>query len=1359
MKTTQTTYPIFEANQVLSSEHLNNEFDYLDEQARLTRANLIGIGIVCGLEVTFETNTIRLTKGCGVTSEGYLIVQSEDVTFGKYQPYILPNGDQYAPFLVKNASGKEEQVALWELLKDGATGTALNLPDKFLDDKVALLFLELNNKPLKNCEAGDCDDKGREIIATVRPLLIQIANLDKIVAIATKSAPDLSPKAITDTIAARLNLPDLRLPRYDVPNTSPITSADVLAGFQNAIKQATLVANMQKALSAAYAAFKLINLNVTTDPFANFTANFGFLDTALTSPEQVQFLQYYYDFLDDLIQAYDEFRWKGIDLLCLCCPPEDLFPRHLILGQVALGVNKANDRQGFLASPAVSRCGPQVAELQQLFARMVEMIQSFTNPPQLRAIKASANEDPQIRITPSVLGRVALSDKAIPYYYSQKGMPPLYALWNAERTRRNRANQNLGYRADEYKPTAPSFVTDPLRYDLEPYNFLRIEGHLGKDYQAVLRTLLALKLKYRLPIEFVALRTGAFDETQPIDLAKEAAHFQDLEAIYDTLREELTCFLCDEVQYFYNITVDSNIVIKTPKETKITPKLPLLIRCAENFQVQPETWGQLLEQILSNSNTKPSEFARMFIAWDENIGRVFWGNDPEAIKKWVVLAFIFSISLLSDTLIERFSEFDFEVFKKQHKTLQALAEIIENYREKNLSSNLTPPQLLNWEEIDDRLEAIIYQCRFESLHALYKEYQQRLKEIKHKLFLKNFLQKHPGIQHKAGVPIGGTFVLAYHGKSVTMPRQKESMDDILINGVVVADFYLPYLISSDYTPIQVTLPKTPPIFTIKVECTSEGKAKVNIKPNNKDRDYWLKIDNQTYQLLKSPIELAVGSHTLILKDDEDTESLPQTFVIQPELSITSEKITCNEAQQYTVSFVIKGGTAPYKVNRGTVDGEGNYISDALSNKTDIEIIITDSRGCKLIKKSNHDCPSPLAFTAQVGCTDGMAPVTITASGGVSPYHAIVNNDDKGADNLSFDLLPGSYDVWVQDSASPTPTKTSSQTVTVPQQLAINEPKFIDDTTAQTYQVQFKISGGTRPYAVNGKNIGTDSYISGSIKSGDPFEAKITDAAGCSRHRQFSHVVIPPCDLPCNGKAIRCGYRFWLPERNPDFTSFSIKTLKFTFDFPKLGKTNDITAQVKVINPPTFTDLNSDFNTAVDIWLKDINDKIFNETKIKDGLKLTYTKGTLFIERFNCLPFTFEIQPVYKRGDISERPTFTYSETGTDIKIANKTTHIPAFDCIEIDKCAEGNPQRSLCVEPSPTVTINSIVSSDRQTVNLTATPSNLSLYIWEIEASKEIIITGTNPTFTFGSPMPQSPIVRLTAFTDKGCKVTAQTTI
>ncbi len=132
-------------------------------------------------------------------------------------------------------------------------------------------------------------------------------------------------------------------------------------------------------------------------------------------------------------------------------------------------------------------------ELEQLFQRLVEMTVQFTDDPPLPKPSKGSKTDEQIRLTPSTLGPVPLSDKAIPYYYLQDGTPPLYQVWNYEKSRQNRANQNLSYRSDEYTPPAPDFVTNALGYDLEPYNFLRIEGHLGKDFQSVLKTLLSYK--------------------------------------------------------------------------------------------------------------------------------------------------------------------------------------------------------------------------------------------------------------------------------------------------------------------------------------------------------------------------------------------------------------------------------------------------------------------------------------------------------------------------------------------------------------------------------------------------------------------------------------------------------------------------------------------------------------------------------------------------------------------------------------------------------------------------------------------------------------------------------------------------
>src|SRR5687768_5529006 len=95
----QVEFPKFVADQLLTSEDLNQLFGYLDEQNRMTRTNLIGIGIVCGLhlQVNNAKTQVTITKGCGVTSEGYLIsVNTKSYT--QYKKYKVDTAKIYDNF-------------------------------------------------------------------------------------------------------------------------------------------------------------------------------------------------------------------------------------------------------------------------------------------------------------------------------------------------------------------------------------------------------------------------------------------------------------------------------------------------------------------------------------------------------------------------------------------------------------------------------------------------------------------------------------------------------------------------------------------------------------------------------------------------------------------------------------------------------------------------------------------------------------------------------------------------------------------------------------------------------------------------------------------------------------------------------------------------------------------------------------------------------------------------------------------------------------------------------------------------------------------------------------------------------------
>lgn len=1011
-------FPVFEANQVLTSGHLNDVFDYLDQQERQTRSLLIGIGIVCGLEMSVGAGpAIALTKGCGVTSEGYLIVQPEDVTFTATRPYVLPDDIDYPPF---EDAATQQPYALWELFPDGTPNTTpLGATTGFLADKAMLLFLELKKRGLRNCSPNNCDDKGSEVTATVRPLLIAKADLDRIIAAAEALGSGLTSSDLDTALTARLALPDLQMLRFDVTNTVPVTSNDVYAAFLALFRTGKAAKQLGEALSAAYAAFSPILPDYGSDPFTGFAAAFGFLDSAPTSPAQVRFLQYYADLFDDLLRAYDEFRWRGAELACACCPSPDIFPRHLMIGLTG-GTASAVYRQGFLPSPAVGECAAETQELRQLFARLVEMTKRFTNAPVLPALAHSLTDN-QIRVTPSALGGRPLGTRAIPYYYRDDGTPPLYRLWNAERTRHRRANQNPGYHADRYQPAAPAFVTDPLRYDLEPADFLRIEGHLGKPYARVLTTLLSLRKSHRLPIDIIALRTGAPEGDAPDDLANQPTVFPDLEALYDALREELLRLLAESARSLYDLPVP-NLALNVG-----TPRLPLLRAYAPRYTYPASSVGAWYEGQLNRLQSIP------YIEFDQDglnpdvmdyiYGQLFGGTTGLPAANFPHGATVYYLSKLSDLLPASLNALDFAGFRNRYEDMVRLLRFFRFQAANRVTNDIGG--FAAKEDFIDLCDGLLFGSKLDAFGAVHDEYRRRLAELRKRQFLAPFLADHPGIQHKAGVPIGGTFILVYHGDPAPAANRLEAVradvaeapatlsliedapefsrlldriatDDSLSgnsdvdrlvrlfrkrntghhapastdeaariiartvealeDGAVIADFFLPYRVSCDGPAIQFVLPRAVPTVTISVGCTDpRGVASVTVEATGGEAPYQLSIEGSDYAPLDGPIIMKAGDYQIRLRDAAGAETPARTVHVPPPVTLGAAEYTCGDDGRFTATVTVGGGVPPYSANGAAFEGTSFTTTPAESGSA-VEISFADSKGCSISASFTHECP-------------------------------------------------------------------------------------------------------------------------------------------------------------------------------------------------------------------------------------------------------------------------------------------------------------------------------------------------------------------------------------------------------------------
>ena len=151
-------------------------------------------------------------------------------------------------------------------------------------------------------------------------------------------------------------------------------------------------------------------------------------------------------------------------------------------------------------------------------------------------------EKSPVKITPSRYGPAALSKRCIPYYYKvNTANKELYRSWDYRKTSRQRAKFNLSYNSPEY--TTADTVVNPLLYDIEQYDFFRVEGHIGKSVNDALPRVKQLQQRFNLPFETIALSADYIGTLLRGEEPK--CLIQDLESDYRVLIAEFVCRVHD----------------------------------------------------------------------------------------------------------------------------------------------------------------------------------------------------------------------------------------------------------------------------------------------------------------------------------------------------------------------------------------------------------------------------------------------------------------------------------------------------------------------------------------------------------------------------------------------------------------------------------------------------------------------------------------------------------------------------------------------------------------------------------------------------------------------------------------------
>lgn len=802
-------FPVFEADQVLTNDHLNCLFNYLDQQSRLTRIKLIGSGIVCGLDIKYSANSIHVSKGCGLTSQGYMIMlcDTEYTHYISYTAPVYPNDLQ----LISQCSDNREvngagflfygnyrksvfllrTQAEYDNLNADEKATAIALSQttfKFLDTYAVVLFLDIEEEDLKNCDTNDCNDKGSRMNIEVKALLVD------------KSL--LATRASDSTDSSLLHHVELR--RYNVPVQDIKSADDVLNAFYKLVDNSdTALTRLSNDLIYCWTHYNYLLKDESTNPFTNVLVELKTTRDNIIKKYPI-LIQYFYDFIDDLIKSFYEFKHKVFDVLGECCGDELQFPFHIMLGEATANTSideRSAYRQYFIYSPLFDSQDDKLNEVRSLFTRMKLMVHEFVlnNSNEAEKKEFINFDNAQVKITPSQYGRSFLSDRSIPYYYKvNETGNELYRFWNFDKTRRGSSRFILSYNAIDYN-TADTIV-HPLNYDIEWFNFFRIEGHIGKPVLDALTTVKELQQNYNLPFDVIALSA---DYIGAILKGKDPkCVIQDLESDYRVLIAGFICRLhnafCNvgHLKYIQNqnylflkplvsaigdAALNRNATVDTGQDNTIDKSdlllfninHPYIATMVEQFHaIKNYVKGDTLKDLCNPLKDTIGDYYLTHIIADHFTNPVTYATKNSHFELYHELFdFIDRVETLLATLMNNeLADLDVNDVKIQYEKINEVINSIHriiNELSASFYSIFSNSQLNFFENLllnlfVKNIQLLNQSCFIEQLVALKNEYSRRLAQYRMAQNFNYYFKQHGGMEHKAGVPKSGTFILVYH---------------------------------------------------------------------------------------------------------------------------------------------------------------------------------------------------------------------------------------------------------------------------------------------------------------------------------------------------------------------------------------------------------------------------------------------------------------------------------------------------------------------------------------------------------------------------------------------------------------------
>lgn len=532
---------------------------------------LTGYGISCGLTVHLTDDcSIVVGSGTALTSDGHVLHVPEK----RFRYYVVPDSktpDRYQ--LAEKLPDTQTNPLPVDSLKNQFRK---DTPERnFLDDKILVLYLDEHQQPTFWLRSRNELVQEDQLDETLRQLA-QPENPNRSWGIFARPRP--TPRYEVGDIEQVLRpvrqLPDVVLPRFgyktlayvdrhlrndfDDPTTKLVRLDNlrnpfaVVSGYDRVFWEYKailddVIPEMARALEMLHRLFGALLTHKNPDSLKKFRqVLLHKWQVFLEEGRHLFYIQSYYDWVSELIAAYDELRQalRDFDAECLCAQPAP--PAHAA-SQVRLGPVMGSQsayrplifRDYFRQPFTTDHNEKRLLAIKCLHWRLMTMIWTF-DLPFLRLEKnvlidegylvpadefndssdywervfATADHKPDfadlpIQFTPDRAANEPLGGQSIPYYFPLDSDSPysVHRYWDFAATYENRIDRHRSYNAsrDADSYTDRPEIRFPLLYNLRAFTRFRVEGQLGKEREAALTEAREVIRKYNLGLEVVAV--------------------------------------------------------------------------------------------------------------------------------------------------------------------------------------------------------------------------------------------------------------------------------------------------------------------------------------------------------------------------------------------------------------------------------------------------------------------------------------------------------------------------------------------------------------------------------------------------------------------------------------------------------------------------------------------------------------------------------------------------------------------------------------------------------------------------------------------------------------------------------------